>query len=98
MKKIKRSFSFEYALRRKVVRDLKIQTETVGTLFVEGMGYFDPTTSPIDVFDRYSVDLDFIRWNGTDIKDVLEITGGLEEIEEASVRYFANMIDDKIAA
>ncbi len=98
MKKTKQNFSFTYKLTQKVVRELKIQTETVGELIVEGVGYFNPNTSPIDVFDRYSVDIDFIKWQGVDIKPVLEVMDGVEDIEEKAIRYFAELVTSKIAA
>lgn len=89
MKNTTKDFRFSFPLKHKVVRDLKIVTEQVGDLQVEGVGYFNPSASRLDIFDRYSVDIDFVKWNGTDIKPVLEVTGGLEEIIEASIRYFA---------
>lgn len=87
-------FQFHYPLKYKVVRDLKIVTEQVGDLVVEGVGYFNPSASPIDVFDRYAVDLDQVKWNGTDIRPVLEVMGNLEDIEEAAIRYFASMLEN----
>lgn len=89
MRKTSKTFSFSYPLKHKVVRDLKIVTEHVGDLQVEGVGYFHPGASPLDIFDRYSVDIDFVKWNGTDIREVLEVTGGMEEIIEAATRYVA---------
>lgn len=94
MKGFKQDFTFHYPLKHKIVRDLKIVTEHVGDLVIEGTGFFNPSASPIDVFDRYSVDIDFIKWNGTDIRPVLEVTGNLEEIEEAAIRYFANVLEN----
>jgi hypothetical protein len=90
MSKTRKEFTFHYPLKQKVVRDLKIVTEYVGDLAVEGIGYFDPNASVLDIFDRFSVDIDFVKWNGTDIKRVLEITGGMEPITEAAVRFFAH--------
>ncbi|MDB5250997.1 MAG: hypothetical protein JWP27_166 [Flaviaesturariibacter sp.] len=98
MNRIQREFVFHYPLKQKVVRDLKIVTEYVGELVVEGTGYFDPEASPIDVFDRYSVDIDFVRWNGTDIRPVLEVTGQMEDLEEASIRFFAGEMETRKAA
>ena len=92
--KVKKEFVFHFPLKHKVVRDLKIVTEHVGDLVIEGVGYFNPTASPIDVFDRYAVDIDFVKWNETDIKPVLEVTGGLDEIEEAAIRYFAHQLEN----
>jgi hypothetical protein len=71
-------------------------TEHVGDLQVEGVGYFNPSASRLDIFDRYSVDIDFVKWNGADIKPVLEVTGGLDEIIEASIRYFASEFESSV--
>ena len=96
MNRVERLFVFHYPLKHKVVRDLKIVTEHIGDLVIEGTGYFNPEASPIDVFDRYSVDIDFVRWNGTDIRPVLEVTGQLEDLEEAAIRYFAQQLEDGV--
>jgi len=89
MKNATRDFRFSFPLKHKVVRDLKIVTEHVGDLQVEGVGYFTPSASRLDIVDRYAVDIDAVRWQGTNIKEVLEITGGMDEIIEASIRFFA---------
>lgn len=96
MRNTQRDFRFPFPLKHKVVRELKIVTEHVGDLEVEGVGYFDPSASPLDIFDRYSVDIDFVRWNGTDIKPVLEVTGVMEEITEAAVRHFASAFQHEL--
>lgn len=93
MGKRAKTFTFQYPLRHKVVRDLKIVTQHVGDLLVEGTGYIDPSVSTLDLFDRYSVDIDFVRWQGTDIKAVLEVTGGMDELIEACIRHFAREYD-----
>jgi hypothetical protein len=96
MKNTTLDFRFHFPLKHKVVRDLKIVTEHVGELQVEGVGYLNPSASRLDIFDRYSVDIDFVRWNGTDIKPVLEVTGGMEDIIEASIRYFASECENSM--
>jgi hypothetical protein len=93
MRKTEKAFTFHYPLKHKVVRDLKIVTDHVGDLVVEGVGYFDPSASVLDIFDRYQVDIDLVKWNGTDIRPVLEVTGAMEEIQEAAVRFFARQFD-----
>ncbi|RYY40372.1 MAG: hypothetical protein EOO08_04360 [Chitinophagaceae bacterium] len=98
MKRIDKAFIFHYPLKHKIVRDLRIVTELVGELVIEGTGYFCPEASPIDVFDRYGVDIDFVKWNGTDIRPVLEVTGQMEGIEEAAVRYFAGLLQSSAKA
>jgi hypothetical protein len=90
--KVKKEFCFTYPLKHKVVRDLRLVTEHVGDLLVEGIAYCRPEVSSLDIRDRYAVDIDFVKWNGTDIKAVLEVTGSLEEIEEAAVRYVAGLL------
>ena len=96
MKNTARDFRFFFPLKHKVVRDLKIVTEHVGDLQVQGVGYLNPSASRLDIFDRYSVDIDFVKWNGADIKPVLEVTGGMEEIIEASIRYFASEFENSL--
>jgi hypothetical protein len=93
---IHKEFTFHYPLKHKVVRDLRIVTEHVGDLEIEGTGYFDPTASVLDIFDRYSVDIDFVKWNGTDIRPVLEVTGAMDDIIEAAIRYFAGAFENGI--
>jgi hypothetical protein len=71
-------------------------TEHVGDLLVEGVGYFDPSASVLDIFDRYSVDIDFVKWNDSDIKPVLEVTGTMDDVVEAAIRYFANAFENNL--
>lgn len=92
MKKTKH-FSFTYPLKHKIVRDLKIVTEHIGNIECECVGYFDPSTNPLNVFQRYQVDIDFAKWNGEDIKPVLVVLGGMEEIEEAALLEFARLME-----
>lgn len=96
MKNATKDFRFSFPLKHKVVRDLTIVTEHVGDLQVEGVGYFNPSASRLDIFDRYSVDIDYVKWNGSDIKPVLEITGGMDEIIEASIRHFATTFENHL--
>ena len=88
--RIHKEFTFHYPLKHKVVRDLKIVTEHVGDLVIEGVGYFNPSASVLDIFDRYTVDIDFVKWNNTDIKPVLEVTGAMDDVVEAAIRFFAS--------
>jgi hypothetical protein len=96
MRKTRKSFAFHYPLKHKVVRNLKIVTEYVGDLEVEGVGYFNPSASVLDIFDRYTVDIDLVKWNGTDIKPVLEVTGAMDEITEAAIRFFAHEFENSM--
>ena len=91
MSKHSKMFTFHYPLCHKVVRDLKIVSEHVGDLVVEGTGYFNPSASSLDIFERYAVDIDFVKWKGADIKPVLEVTGSMDEIIESATRHFASV-------
>lgn len=87
-----REFSFHYPLTQKVVRKYRIVTERVGDLVVEGTAYFNPTVSPFDTENnRYDVDIDFIKWNDTDIRPVIEVSGMLDDITEAAIRYVPSL-------
>jgi hypothetical protein len=96
MRKQSKPFSFSYPLKHKVVRDLKIVTETVGELIVEGVGYFDPNCSRLDPFERFKVDIDFVKWNGGDCKPVLEVMGGMDDIREAAVMHVAGLFETTV--
>ena len=96
MRKIKQEFSFTYPLTQKKVRNLKIVTDHVGDLEVQGVGYIDASASVLDIFERYTVDIDFVRWAQTDIKPVLEVIGGMDEITEAAIRFFAEQAEDRL--
>lgn len=94
MSKISRPFEFNYPLSQKVVRNLKIVVEHVGDLTISGMAYMDPRESVLSD-SRYSVDIDFIKWNGTDIKPVLETIGDMNEVGEAALRHAAYVFADE---
>src|SRR5687768_16460579 len=93
MKKIKKEVSFTYTLKHNVVSNLKIVTEQIGDLTCECVGTFNPTTSPLNIYERYSVDIDFIKWNGQDIKPVLQLTDMIADIEEAALKAFAKVVE-----
>jgi hypothetical protein len=96
MSKLSKPFELTYPLKHKVVRDCKIVTEHVGDLLVSGYAYCDPTASKMDLFERYTVDIDNIMWNGSDIKSVLEITGGIEEIDEYCLRHAVSLFESQV--
>lgn len=90
MRQATKSFEFSFPLNHKVVRNLKIVNEHIGDLQVEGSVSFNPAVSILSHLDeRYSVDVDFVKWNGTDIKPVLELTGLIDDIQEAALRHCA---------
>lgn len=97
MKKLQKSFGFTYPLSHKIVRNLRIVKEHVGDLAVEGSVSFNPSVGRLtSLEDRYEVEIDFIRWNGTDIKPVLELTGLIDEVQEAALRYCCTLVEEKI--
>jgi hypothetical protein len=98
MSKITKNFEITYPLKHKIVRDLRIITETVGYLVVSGVAYCDTNVPKTDIDERYSVDVDFINWNGVDITPVLEVTGGHEEVVEYVIERVAELFTEEIAA
>lgn len=87
-----KAFEFAFPLNQKVVRNLRIVTEHVGDLVISGMAYMDPYESVLSD-DRYDVDIDFIKWNGTDIKDVLEVIGDMNELATAALLHAAYVFE-----
>lgn len=92
MKKATQNFDFQFPLNHKIVRNLKIVNEHIGDLQIEGSAAVNPSVSVLSHLDeRYTVDIDFVKWNDTDIKPVLELTGLMEDIQEAALRYCASL-------
>jgi hypothetical protein len=88
MRRLEKTFDFQFPLQHKIVRNLKIVNEHIGDLQVEGSASINPSVSILSHLDeRYTVDIDFVKWNGTDIKPVLELTGLMEDIQEAALRH-----------
>lgn len=97
MKRVTKEFQFPFPLNHKIVRDLRLVNEHVGDLVVEGSASFNPSVSVLSHLDeRYEVDIDFIKWNGTDIKPVLELTGLADDIQEAALRYCASLFHNQM--
>ena len=94
--RISKAFRFSYPLQHKVVRNCRLVSEHVGDLMVEGMGYYNPQVSLLDTDNnRYDADIDFVKWNGTDIRPVLELSGMMDDITEAAVRYAAALFQNE---
>ena len=97
MKRVTKDFQFAFPLNHKIVRNLRLVNEHVGDLLVEGSASFNPSVSALSHLDeRYEVDIDFIKWNGTDIKPVLELTGMTDDIHEAALRYCASLFSNQL--
>ncbi len=86
-------FTHTYPLRQKMVRDLKVVIQPVGDLEVDATGQVLSPAPSLDIFDRYAVEIRAVRWKGTDILPVLEVAGMMETIIEASVRQFADLME-----
>ena len=97
MKKLQKEFGFSFPLSHKIVRNLRIVKEHIGDLAVEGSVTFHPSVGRLtSLEDRYEVEIDFIKWNGTDIKPVLELTGLMDEVQEAAMRYCVSLVEENI--
>lgn len=98
MNKHSAHFQFTHNLYQSTVRDLRIVKEKIGEIIVSGTAYLDdrhPVTQP---FLRYSADIDFCYYNGTDVKPLLVWAGEMDTIEEEAVRKAALLFDLKTAA
>jgi len=97
MRQATKSFEFSFPLNHKIVRNLKIVNEHVGDLKVEGSAALNSSVSILSHLDeRYNVDIDFVKWNGTDIKPVLELTGLMDDINEAALRHCASLFQTQL--
>jgi hypothetical protein len=97
MRRVAKNFEFRFPLQHKIVRNLKIVNVHVGDLQVEGSVQLNPSVSILSHLDeRYTVDIDFVKWNGTDIKPVLELTGMMDEIQEAALRHCVSLFESTL--
>jgi len=97
MRQATKNFDFQFPLNHKIVRNLKIVNEHIGDLQVEGSASLNASVSVLSHLDeRYSVDIDFIKWNGTDIKPVLELTGLMDDIQEAALRHCVSLFQNPL--
>lgn len=97
MRQAIKNFDFHFPLNHKIVRNLKIVNEHVGDLQVEGSASLNASVSVLSHLDeRYSVDIDFVKWNGTDIKPVLELTGLMDDIQEAALRHCVSLFQNPL--
>ena len=97
MRQATKNFDFQFPLNHKIVRNLKIVNEHIGNLQVEGSASLNASVSVLSHLDeRYSVDIDFVKWNGTDIKPVLELTGLMEDIQEAALRHCVSLFQNPL--
>jgi hypothetical protein len=95
--KLRKNFSFTYSLTKKVVRDLKIVTEKL-PLIVSVVGYQDTSASTLEPLERWTVDIEAVHYEEKNILEVLDFSGTLEQIEEAAIRYAAELFTENVAA
>ena len=97
MRQATKNFDFQFPLNHKIVRNLKIVNEHIGDLKVEGSASLNPSVSILRHLDeRYTVDIDFVMWNVTDIKPVLELTGLMDDIQEAALRHCVSLFQNPL--
>jgi hypothetical protein len=90
--KTSKQFSFTHPLTIKKVRDLKVVTERVGALTIKGIGYCNRSISRVDPFERWTVDIEEVTADCS-LMDVLSTGISAEDIEDAAVRYVAQLFD-----
>jgi hypothetical protein len=74
-----KAFLFVFPLNRKVVRDLKIVTEHITDLRVSGTAYNNSF--------GYDADIDFILYDGKDVRPLLEGFDAMDEVYEAAIAH-----------
>jgi hypothetical protein len=87
-----KSFQFSFPLSHTIVKDLKIQREHIGSLEVEGFYSLNKNESVLSD-ERFTIDIDFVRWRGKDIKPVLELTSLMDDVQEAAIKHISNLQD-----
>jgi hypothetical protein len=90
--KISKPFEFEFPVTQKLVRNLRVVTECVGNLQISGMAYMDPYESILSE-DRYGFDFDYIKWNGVDVRPLLEAIGDMNLLAEATLSHAAYVFE-----
>jgi len=88
MSKANQKFNFIYTKKLKVVRDCKLVPITFN-LNIECIGYIDKNYDYSQIYDRYTVDIESIT--GASIKEVLEHSIDLADIEDQAVRHLARL-------
>lgn len=83
-------FKFDYDLKQKVVRDLRIVTLHL-PLRVEGMGCMESESPVTEPDARWTADIEAIYYDGKEVRELLDFTGTLEEIEEAAAHHVAEL-------
>lgn len=81
-------FSFDFPLIERGWKKGRVTTTHVGTLNISGIAYKDTRISILES-GRYTADIDFVMFNGTDIKPVLFAMDKMEEIEQAAEQHAA---------
>lgn len=95
-RKIEKQFCFLHKITQKRVVNLKVKVVTIAIVAVEGFGYFHPAVSSLDINGgRYDFDIDKVLFEGANIRDILDATGGMEDIEAAALNYVFNMFTEE---
>lgn len=96
-KGIVKNFQLQYPLKRKRVGNRGQGPEIISDLLcdfsVMVRGTFNPDAHPLDISDRYKVELDGIFYKGEEISAVVDYFDGRGEIEDAALRAFAKIIE-----
>jgi hypothetical protein len=78
-------FSLQFPLTHKVVRNLRIVTEKVGTLLIKGTRCYSPYTND------YAVSIDAIYYEGVNVLPLIQLVNMYEEIEEWCYRQMTDL-------
>lgn len=97
LQKKQKQFSFLFPLNKKSVKNLRIVTTHIGDLEISGVAYFNPRVSLLDNEERrFYADVDSVKWNGAEVKDLLEAIDQLEEMKDAADAHAHTLFSDVI--
>lgn len=102
MAKISRYFQFNFPLNKRIVKDLRLLTLHVGDLQVFGKAYYDQSIPYFSTDEsRYSVEIESLKWNGTEVLDLFQVTQLdtiLADIEEAAIQHASFLFNSEASA
>jgi hypothetical protein len=98
MSKVSKPFQFNMPVTRKVVQDTRLKTLHVGDLVISGKAYLNPSGDTLH--ERFSADIDTITWNGTDVRELLEVATDMliADIHEAAVHHASTIFNQQVEA
>lgn len=95
--KLFKSFQFIFPYNKIVFKNGRKQYEHIADLTIEGVAEHWPNVSKMEpAHDRFNVDIDFVKYNGIDVKPLLEESALMDEISDAAFNHAAFIFDKPV--